>query len=137
MIAPSAGPLAAILRLTYLRYLAASAVALGVDVGLFLGALAGGVPATFAAAIGYGAGIFAHWWLSSRTVFATGLATEGRERRRQQGLFLLTAGLGLGITMAVVAIGMHAGFDPRLAKFAAIAAAFQTTYVLRKRVVFA
>ena len=39
--------------------------------------------------------------------------------------------------MMVVGVGARAGLDPRLAKLAAIATAFQTTYLLRRRIVFA
>jgi putative flippase GtrA len=136
MIAAAAGLLAAMIRSTYLRYVAASVAALAIDVGSFLMAMAAGVPALLASAVGYAAGILVHWWLSSRTVFAAGLADRGTERRRQQVLFLLSAGVGLGITIAVVGIGVRAGIDPRLAKLVAIAVAFQTTYLLRRRIVF-
>jgi putative flippase GtrA len=137
MIEKPAGPLAATLRSTYLRYGVASVTALGFDFALFLAALATGDSAILSSAIGYGAGILVHWWLSSRAVFRDGLATRGRERRRQQALFLLSASIGLGVTMAVVAIGGWTGLDPRLAKVVAIAVAFQATYILRRQFVFA
>jgi len=137
MIAAAAGLRAAIFRSTYLRYGAASAAALGIDVGLFLAALIAGVPAVFASVIGYVAGAIVHWWLSSRAVFSSGLADPGAGRRRQQALFVVSGGIGLSVTVAVVGIGARAGIDPRLAKLTAIAAAFQTTYLLRRRIVFA
>jgi putative flippase GtrA len=133
----SAGPLAAIARPIYLRYAAASVGALAVDVGLFLVALAAGIPAVLASAIGYGAGIAAHWLLSSRTVFQSGVARPGAARRRQQALFLLSAFAGLAITISVVALGGWAGIDPRIGKVVAIGLAFQLTYMLRRRFVFA
>ena len=45
--------------------------------------------------------------------------------------------IGLAITSAIVGIGTHIGLDPRLAKLGAIAVSFQTTYLLRRAVVFA
>ncbi len=126
-----------LLRATYLRYVAASAASLGLDFVLFLLCLTAGVPAMLASGIGYSAGIGAHWWLSSRAVFAGGLAERGGDRRRQQALFLGSALVGLAITMAVVGLGAKLGLDPRLAKLAAVALAFQATYLLRRRIVFA
>jgi putative flippase GtrA len=122
---------------TYLRYLAASATALGIDFALFLLMLSAGLPATPASAVGYSAGIAAHWWLSSRAVFADGLAGAGSERRRQQGLFLLTALAGLACTTSVVGMGAGLGLDPRLAKVAAIMLSFQLIWLLRRHIVFA
>jgi putative flippase GtrA len=124
-------------RATWLHYLAASALALGVDMGGFLMLLETGVTPAIASGLGYAAGIVAHWWLSSRAVFAGRLAMPGFERQRQQGLFLLSALVGLGITMAIVGLGHLAGLDPRLAKLVAVGVAFQTTYLLRRRIVFA
>lgn len=127
----------AILRRTYVRYLAASATALTVDFGLFLAVLRAGVPAMLASGIGYAAGIGAHWWLSSRTVFSGDLADAGASRRRQQALFLGSALVGLLATMAVVGVGAALRLDPRLAKLVAVAVSFQLVWLLRRHVVFA
>ncbi len=123
--------------LVYLRYIVASAGALGLDMALFVAALTLGASPVIAAAAGYGAGIGAHWLLSSRAVFTGRLAEKGKARRQQQALFLASALVGLAITMAIVGIGSLLGADPRLAKLAAIAVSFQTTYILRRKVVFA
>ena len=124
-------------RLVYLRYVVASAPALGVDMALFLGAIHLGVPAVAAAAIGYGTGIGVHWLLSSRAVFVGSLAVRGAARRQQQALFLGSALIGLAITTAIVGLGEAIAVDPRLAKIVAIGLSFQATYLLRRRVVFA
>ena len=124
-------------KIVYFRYIAASAGALGLDMALFMAALALGAPAVAAAAIGYSAGIGAHWMLSSRAVFIGSLAERGSPRMRQQALFLGSALAGLATTMAVVGLGTLLGADPRLAKLAAIAISFQLTYILRRRLVFA
>lgn len=124
-------------RFLYLRYIVASAGALGVDMALFLGALALGLPAAAAAALGYCAGIFAHWLLSSRAVFVGRLAGKGRARGQQQALFLGSAFVGLAITTGIVACAQPLGIDPRLAKVVAIGVSFHVTYWLRRTLVFA
>ena len=121
----------------YLRYLAASAAALVVDFGSFLGLIAGGMPATPASALGYSLGVAAHWLFSSRAVFADAVAERGAARQRQQALFVASALVGLAVTVVIVAAGELAGLDPRLAKLAAIAVSFQLTFLLRRRIVFA
>ena len=125
------------LRITYLRYLVASGGALGLDLGLFMAALALGMAPVAAAALGYCSGIAAHWLMSSRAVFVGRLAAAGTARRQQQLLFLGSALVGLAVTMAIVGVGELFAVDPRLAKLAAVALSFQITYLLRRRLVFA
>lgn len=124
-------------RVTYARYIAASAVALAVDGGLFLLLLHLGVAATPASILGYGAGIGAHWALSSRSVFVSRIAYSREGRARQKALFLGSALTGLAITAAIVGLAEILHGDPRIAKLVAIAVSFQATYFLRKSVVFA
>ena len=121
---------------TYVRYIAASAGALGVDMLVFLALLEGGVAAAPASALGYGAGIGAHWLLSSRAVFANDVARDARDRSVQKALFLGSALAGLALTALIVGVGDMAGLDPRLAKLVAIAASFQATWLLRRQLVF-
>jgi putative flippase GtrA len=121
----------------YCRYIGASAASAGVDFGLFLTALSAGVPPAFAAALGYCGGIVCHWIISTRAVFIGRVADGGARRRQQQVLFALAALLGLGLTTAIVGVGSLEGFDPRLAKAAAMLVSFQATYMLRRKVVFA
>ncbi len=118
------------------RYGFASAGALAVDMGLFLALLSLGMVAAAASALGYIAGIVAHWLLSSRAVFAGRVAERGRARLRQKGLFVGSALVGLAVTTAIVWTGDTAGFDPRIAKLAAIAVSFTITWLLRSRMVF-
>jgi putative flippase GtrA len=124
-------------RLTLLRYLAASAAALAVDMGSFLALLALGLAAAPAAALGYSAGIVAHWLFSSRAVFADSVAGRGPQRTRQKAMFVISALLGLGLTTLIVGTGTALGVDPRLAKLAAIGASFTLTWLLRSRLIFA
>ena len=119
-----------------LRYLMASVGALAVDVGLFLLLLSGGLQAALASAVGYSAGILAHWILSSRTVFTDSVAQRGHQRTRQKALFVLSALAGLALTTGIVGLADHASLDPRPAKLVAIAASFAVTWLLRSRVVF-
>ena len=121
----------------WLAYLFASGLALGTDAGLFLLLLGGGVAPVAASALGYGMGILVHWLVSSRLVFADGAAARGSgERHRQKLLFVGSALVGLAVTTAIVGAGSALGLDPRLAKLAAILVSFQTTYLLRRHIVF-
>lgn len=120
-----------------LRYGLASIVALATDAGLFLILLGTGLDAMIASATGYCTGIIVHWLVSSRMVFADGAAARGSsDRIRQKALFVVSAMIGLAITTAIVGIGDASGFDPRLAKLVAIIVSFQTTYLLRRHIVF-
>lgn len=120
---------------TYLRYVGASGVALGVDMALFLLLTTIHVPAAVAAATGYCAGIAVHWLISSRLVFTDARAAESD--RRRQALFVASALVGLGVTVGIVGLGALLAVHPVVAKLIAIAVSFQLTYVLRSRIVFA
>jgi putative flippase GtrA len=122
--------------LLFLRYIGASVFALAADMGLFLLLLAGGMLAPLASAVSYTIGIGAHWLVSSRLVFHAGAAPNGAERWRQKFLFLLSAFVGLALTVAIVTIGEMLHSDARLAKLVAIGVSFVATYVLRKTIVF-
>ena len=124
-------------EIRWLNYLLASALALGSDAGLFLLLLDAGLAPVPASATGYCAGILVHWMISSRLVFADGAAARGTgERHRQKLLFVGSALVGLAVTTAIVGGGSARGLDPRLAKLAAIVVSFQTTYLLRRHIVF-
>jgi putative flippase GtrA len=125
--------LAHLSRITYARYIVASAGALAVDMGIFMALLRADMPATSASVMGYVSGIGAHWLLSSRAVF-TDASESGRNR--QKLLFIASALVGLAITAAIVGAADMLGIDPRIAKLGAIGVAFNATYLLRKRIVF-
>ncbi|MFN4020091.1 MAG: GtrA family protein [Erythrobacter sp.] len=133
-------PLAALaLRLSdirFLRYFGASLGALAVDVSAFFAALALGIAAGPASALGYALGILAHWLISSRAVFHDGVASAGRQRTVQKAFFVLSALAGLALTTLIVTLADGAGIDPRAAKLLAIIASFALTYALRARIVF-
>ncbi len=124
-------------EIRWLNYLLASVLALGSDAALFLLLLDSGLAPMPASAVGYCAGILVHWLVSSRLVFADGAAARGTgERHRQKMLFVGSALVGLAVTTAIVGTGSAFGFDPRLAKLAAIVVSFQATYLLRRHIVF-
>ena len=120
----------------YARYVMASAFALGLDSATFLMLIGAGVPPVAAAGLGYSLGIAAHWLISSRAVFADRVRATDTGRRAQMALFVLTALVGLALTMAIVGTGHALGLDPRIAKLIAIGVAFQTTWLLRRHIVF-
>ncbi len=121
---------------TYNRYVLASIVALAADTGLFFALLRGHSSAMAASACGYVVGIAVHWLISTRFVFRDGMRTEGTDRVRQKGAFVLTALMGLAITMAIVGAAAHSGQDPRVAKLIAIFVSFQATYLARRAMIF-
>lgn len=124
-------------RLTFIRYGIVSVGALAVDLGIFLALLQSGMLSALAAALGYAVGIFAHWMLSSRKVFQDRVSDRGtRERTQQKAMFVVSALLGLVLTMAVVGAGEMLGVDPRIAKVFAIGLSFVLTYMLRNVVIF-
>lgn len=124
-------------KLTFIRYGIVSVGALAVDLGIFLALLQSGMLSALAAAIGYAVGIFAHWMLSSRKVFQDRVSGRGtRERTQQKAMFVVSALLGLVLTMAVVGAGEMLGVDPRIAKVFAIGLSFILTYMLRNVVIF-
>ncbi|MCL6250227.1 GtrA family protein [Altererythrobacter sp. KTW20L] len=120
----------------FIRYVLASVGALAVDMGCFLALLATGMWAAGASALAYGAGIVAHWLLSSRTVFVGNVALRGGRRTRQKALFVMSALVGLALTISIVWAGDASGIDPRLAKLVAIAVSFAATWLLRSKIVF-
>lgn len=120
----------------YLRYGVVSALALGVDMAIFLLLISTTLAPATASGISYLAGMVAHWLLSSRLVFGSTLANPGAARGRQQLLFFGSALVGMMLTMAIVGIGDAFGLDPRFAKLIAVAVSFNATYVLRRVYVF-
>ena len=121
--------------ITYSRYLAVSIAALTIDLGLFLLLQQLGLPVFAVSALSYSAGIVAHWLLSSRMVFAAELRPRGAARAGQQALFVLSALVGLGVTVAIVSFASMM-IDARLAKLVAVIVSFQVTYLLRRSLVF-
>ena len=62
--------------------------------------------------------------------------TRPQFQQGQKALFVVSALIGLALTSAIVASGSLLGFDPRLAKLAAVAVSFTVTWLLRDSIVF-
>jgi putative flippase GtrA len=124
-------------QLTLVRYVIVSVGALAVDMAVFLALLNSGMISAVAAAIGYSVGIVTHWLLSSRKVFQDRVSDRGtKERTQQKAMFVVSALLGLAVTMMIVGVGDALGLDPRIAKIMAIGISFMLTYLLRNIVIF-
>jgi putative flippase GtrA len=121
----------------FIRYVLISAGALAVDLGLFLVGLNLGVNSVVASATGYISGILAHWMLSSRTIFQDRVADRGTiDRTKQKFMFTMSATLGLGVTIIIVALGEMISAEPRVTKLFAVAASFLLTFALRNSLIF-
>jgi putative flippase GtrA len=121
---------------TFMRYFASSGMALCVDTSCFFGLVAIGAPAGASSAAAYSLGIVAHWLITSRAVFQDEVAERGSARTRQKALFVLSAGVGLAITTAIVSTGAAMGASLVVTKGIAIALSFTATWLLRRRIVF-
>lgn len=128
---------AAVWQRTYARYALASIVALSTDIGMFLVFLGLHIPAVLGSMLSYTLGIIVHWLMSSRLVFQDSVAIISRDRTRQKTLFFVSALIGMAITSAIIAYATLRGLDPRMAKLCAVFVSFQTTYLLRRSIVFA
>lgn len=127
-----------ILHSPYVRYGAASGVALFADVAVFWSLLASGLASFLAAGAGYAVGILVHWLLSSRLVFAEQTHEPGSSARRtQKALFALSAGVGLALTMLIVSAAVAFGVDARIGKLIAIVISFQAVWLIRRFYIFA
>jgi putative flippase GtrA len=121
---------------TFLRYVAASGIALGADASCFFMLVALGLKPGSAAALAYCIGIAVHWVISSRAVFVHELAERGAERTRQKMLFIGSALAGLALTTMIVSVGAAFGINLAVTKGAAVAASFTLTWLMRRWIVF-
>ncbi|NVD44573.1 GtrA family protein [Qipengyuania atrilutea] len=119
-----------------MRYLAASVAALAADFAAFLILVQAGMLDAAASAAGYTLGIVVHWLFSSRLVFADGVADRGSQRSRQKAFFVVSALVGLVLTIAIVGAADAIGFSPVVAKCLAIVVSFSVTYLIRAKLVF-
>ncbi|WHO38782.1 GtrA family protein [Sphingobium sp. AP49] len=120
-------------RFMFARYLLASIIALASDMLLFLALSHGGAAPALAAFGGYATGLVVHWLISSRFVFDTG---SGPTHAQRLG-FVLSALVGLGITMAMVGGLSALGMAPATAKLLSIPVSFLSVYAIRKYGIFA
>lgn len=125
-----------LLSIQFLRYFAASAGALAVDMGGFLLLLNTALPAGLCAALSYMLGMVVNWVLLSRSVFEKGTHEAGPARTRQKALFLFTTWGGLAATTVIVSAADLIGADVRLSKGLAVGVSFVLNYFVRKHYVF-
>jgi putative flippase GtrA len=120
-------------RFTFLRYLLASVCALCCDMLLFLALIRMEAHPALAGFAGYSAGLLVHWLISTRFVFlSAGQATHG-----QRVGFIVSAVIGMGITLVLISGLTAIGAAPAIAKLFAIPASFLAVYAIRKYGVFA
>ncbi len=134
-LTPVAAPIVALLP-QLSRYTVVSALALALDLGLFLALTRGvGVKAAFAGVVGYSAGLVLHYILSTRFVFDTGSSAKSQARMFAE--FAATGLVGVGITWAVIAAGTEFALLPDVvAKAAAVGTSFFAVFLLRRTMVF-
>ena len=132
--ARSLGPVRALLP-QLSRYTAVSALALGLDFGVFLALNDSIGHPTLSGVVGYACGIVLHYQLSRRFVFATAASTKSAHRRFWE--FVASGLLGVAVTAAVIAAATGMGASPILAKAMAAGASFIAVYAIRRAIVFA
>ncbi|PJG48241.1 polysaccharide biosynthesis protein GtrA [Sphingobium sp. LB126] len=129
-----AGPLNAIIgRFTFTRYLLASICALSGDFALFLLLNHMGLPPAIAALGGYSGGLVLHWLISVHFVFEM----QEPATHAQRIAFILSALIGMAITMALVGGLSGLGMQPAMAKLMAVPVSFLAVYAIRKYGIFA
>ncbi|MFC3439973.1 GtrA family protein [Sphingobium rhizovicinum] len=117
----------------FARYLLASICALSGDFAVFLALDRVGASPVIAAVGGYGAGLVVHWIISIRFVF---VLDQGPTHAQRIG-FVVSAMLGMGVTMLLVGALSALGLAPPLAKLLSVPLSFLTVYAIRKYGVFA
>jgi putative flippase GtrA len=118
------------------RYTIMSALALGLDLGLFLALTNGQVNPSTAGIISYVAGLMLHYLMSVNYVFDPSIAEKSDIRLF--GEFVLTGLVGLFITAIVISIATdHVGLPALVGKIAAVATSFIAVFLLRRTIVFA
>jgi putative flippase GtrA len=118
-----------------MRYLAASAFALGVDFGAYMGLIRlASVHYLVAAPTGFMLGLVAIYVLSVRWVFAV---RRFADARAEFAVFALIGAAGLGLNQAVIYAGVELlSLSPELAKVLSAGAVFCFNFGLRKLLLF-
>jgi putative flippase GtrA len=116
-------------------YVAISVLALGCDVALYSWNVANGQNHTFAAALGYVAGLIVHFILSRRVVFQS--TADGQAGITEALGFILSGFVGLAITACAMFVSTEIlDLGTLVAKAVAVALSFVGVYLLRSRIIF-
>jgi putative flippase GtrA len=117
------------------RYVAASALALGIDFGTYSGLIRlGGVHYLVAAPVGFGLGLAAVYMLSVRWVFGHRRLTDARA---EFALFALIGVAGMALNQLVLYVAVErSALGYELAKLASAAIGFGFNITLRKLLLF-
>ena len=120
-------------------YLAVSAVALALDLGVYWLLLGLSLMPALAAVIGYSLGLVVHYLLASRLVFASRLLKRGLSAEAPTFAKYAATGIaGIALTAAIVAIGTDMlSWSAIGAKLVATACAFVAVFLMRRCLVFA
>jgi len=118
-----------------IRYLAASALALGIDFGTYSGLIRlGGVHYLVAAPVGFGLGLAVIYGLSVRWVFGHRRLADARA---EFALFALIGLAGMGMNQLVLYAAVERwALSYELAKLASAAIVFGFNFMLRKLLLF-
>jgi putative flippase GtrA len=120
-------------RLMFARYLLASICALTSDFAIFLALDHGGAAPMVAALGGYASGLIVHWVISIRFVFDL----AGGPTHAQRIGFVVSALIGMSITLALVGALSAIGMAPAIAKLLSVPVSFLSVYAIRKYGIFA
>jgi putative flippase GtrA len=120
----------------FVRYFAASALALGVDFSLYVGGVKYlGLHYLVSAVIGFLSGLAVVYLLSIRWVFAH--RSIGRSWKKEFVLFTVVGILGMLLNEAILYMGVDwLSFDYRLAKVASAGIVFTFNFSVRKLLLF-
>lgn len=119
-----------------ISYLVVSVLALAGDTSVYLALAAWGIAPMLAGGVGYALGLIAHYLLSRLFVFDASATAKGNARLFAE--FAASGLLGLGLTMAVIAVAVGVlGLALLPAKIAAVGLSFVAVFLIRKYMVFA
>lgn len=118
------------------RYTLVSAVALGIDMVLYLALTGLGMRPATAGVVGYLAGGVAHYALSVLLVFD--VASHAKTTSRRLAEFFVSGLVGLAITWCIIAVSTEVLHLPAIiGKVLAVGASFVTVFLIRRGIVFA
>lgn len=122
--------------MTFLRYLAVSAVCLLFDFGLFMAMVRAGVPTVVAGAAGYLSGAVLHYVLSVKHVFVWADRRFSDSRPAEAMFYVASASIGTGLTTLTIFLLLKAFPETSAAasKAVAMAVSFSVVYLVRSKI---